>query len=95
MGDDADRYHAGRDSWFTEGTARREHHEAPARSVHEPARETPVHDETAVLVVGGGPAGCAARGRGTAAGRAGDARRTPQPPRRALDRRPGDLGSIA
>jgi FAD dependent oxidoreductase len=28
--------------------------------VHEPARETPVHDETDVLVVGGGPAGCAA-----------------------------------
>jgi hypothetical protein len=60
MADDADRYHAGRDSWFTEGTARRARHEPPARTVHEPARETPVHDETDVLVVGGGPAGCAA-----------------------------------
>src|SRR3954447_18118581 len=60
MADDADRYHAGRDSWFTEGTARRTRDEAPARTVHEPARETPVHDETDVLVVGGGPAGCAA-----------------------------------
>jgi hypothetical protein len=60
MADDADRYHTGRDSWFTEGTTRRDRDEAPARTVHEPARETPVHDETDVLVVGGGPAGCAA-----------------------------------
>src|SRR3954469_20317269 len=60
MAEDADRYHIGRDSWFTEGTTRREREERPARTVHEPARETPVHDETDVLVVGGGPAGCAA-----------------------------------
>jgi hypothetical protein len=60
MAEDADRYHTGRDSWFTQGTARRERRESPARTVHEPARETPVHDETDVLVVGGGPAGCAA-----------------------------------
>ena len=34
---------------------------APAgRSVYEPPRETPVHAVTDVLVVGGGPAGCAA-----------------------------------
>jgi NADPH-dependent 2,4-dienoyl-CoA reductase/sulfur reductase-like enzyme len=30
------------------------------RTVTEPARRTPVHAETEVLVVGGGPAGCAA-----------------------------------
>jgi hypothetical protein len=66
--DDADRahleneqYHLGRDSWFTEGTEKRdEHDEGPQRTIHEPARETPVHEETDVLVVGGGPAGCAA-----------------------------------
>jgi 2-polyprenyl-6-methoxyphenol hydroxylase-like FAD-dependent oxidoreductase len=32
----------------------------PGRTVHEPSRETPVHAECDVLVVGGGPAGCAA-----------------------------------
>jgi alkyl hydroperoxide reductase subunit AhpF len=66
--DDADgkhleneQYHLGRDSWFTEGTEKREeHHAGPERTIHEPARETPVHEETDVLVVGGGPAGCAA-----------------------------------
>jgi FAD-dependent oxidoreductase family protein len=30
------------------------------QAVHEPARKTPVHEQTDVLVVGGGPAGCAA-----------------------------------
>jgi 2-polyprenyl-6-methoxyphenol hydroxylase-like FAD-dependent oxidoreductase len=60
---DSERYHIGRDSWFTEGEL---HAEAPAEepadlgTVHEPARETPVYAETDVLVVGGGPAGCAA-----------------------------------
>jgi 2-polyprenyl-6-methoxyphenol hydroxylase-like FAD-dependent oxidoreductase len=60
---DSERYHIGRDSWFTE---RELHAEAPAEepadlgTVHEPARETPVYAETDVLVVGGGPAGCAA-----------------------------------
>jgi hypothetical protein len=56
-----EQYHLGRDSWFTEGTQRPvEEDHRPARTVHEPARETPVHEETDVLVVGGGPAGCAA-----------------------------------
>jgi hypothetical protein len=60
---DSERYHTGRESWFTEGEL---HAEAPAedagtgRTVHEPARETPVYSQTDVLVVGGGPAGCAA-----------------------------------
>ena len=66
--DDADgahleneQYHLGRDSWFTEGTQKPDEHDAgPERTIHEPARETPVHEETDVLVVGGGPAGCAA-----------------------------------
>jgi hypothetical protein len=66
--DDADgkhleneQYHLGRESWFTEGTRKREDHDGgPERTIHEPARETPVHEETDVLVVGGGPAGCAA-----------------------------------
>jgi len=60
-GGDEDRYHTGRDSWFTEGALGRDGE--PARdlgSVREPARETPVYAETDVLVVGGGPAGCAA-----------------------------------
>jgi hypothetical protein len=56
-----EQYHLGRDSWFTEGTEKREGHDVgPQRTIHEPARETPVHEETDVLVVGGGPAGCAA-----------------------------------
>jgi NADPH-dependent 2,4-dienoyl-CoA reductase/sulfur reductase-like enzyme len=57
-----EQYHLGRESWFTEGTQRPAHAEddGPQRTVHEPARETPVHEETDVLVVGGGPAGCAA-----------------------------------
>ena len=60
---DSERYHIGRDSWFTEGEL---HAEPPAEApgdlgtVREPARETPVYAETDVLVVGGGPAGCAA-----------------------------------
>jgi hypothetical protein len=57
-----EQYHLGRESWFTEGTQRPADAEdaGSERTVHEPARETPVHDETDVLVVGGGPAGCAA-----------------------------------
>jgi hypothetical protein len=58
-----DQYHLGRESWFTEGTEKRaesEHDAHAERTIHEPARETPVHEETDVLVVGGGPAGCAA-----------------------------------
>jgi FAD dependent oxidoreductase len=58
-----EQYHLGRDSWFTEGTQKAEEPDRsaiPTRTIHEPARETPVHEETDVLVVGGGPAGCAA-----------------------------------
>ncbi|HET7119897.1 MAG TPA: FAD-dependent oxidoreductase [Solirubrobacterales bacterium] len=48
-------------SWSTEGTARRPAQaQPPSQAISEPARETPVHDVTDVLVVGGGPAGCAA-----------------------------------
>jgi hypothetical protein len=61
---DSERYHTGRDSWFTEGELREEARSAEdppiERTVHEPAREVPVYAETDVLVVGGGPAGCAA-----------------------------------
>ncbi len=58
---DADRYHTGRDNWWTERARGEERSGDQALgSVHEPARETPVYDETDVLVVGGGPAGCAA-----------------------------------
>ena len=57
-----DQYHTGRDSWFTEGAERPAEPEqaGPERTIHEPARETRVYEETDVLVVGGGPAGCAA-----------------------------------
>jgi FAD dependent oxidoreductase len=55
-----EQYHLGRDSWFTEGTEPHAQAERDLGTVHEPARETPVHEETDVLVVGGGPAGCAA-----------------------------------
>jgi FAD dependent oxidoreductase len=44
----------GRDDAFTPAPPKR------PLTVTEPARETPVHAETQVLVVGGGPAGCAA-----------------------------------
>jgi FAD-dependent oxidoreductase family protein len=56
-----EQYHLGRESWFTEGTQKPEEQDpGPERTIHEPARDTPVHEETDVLVVGGGPAGCAA-----------------------------------
>jgi hypothetical protein len=57
-----EQYHLGRESWFTEGTqVSTPDDDAPEqRTIHEPARETPVHEKTDVLVVGGGPAGCAA-----------------------------------
>ena len=59
---ESDRYHGGRDSWFVEGEQRPTEPAPPTetRSIHEPARDTPVYEETDVLVVGGGPAGCAA-----------------------------------
>ncbi len=59
---DRDRYHTGRDQWFTAGELRGEvpSSDLEGRTVREPARETPVYAETDVLVVGGGPAGCAA-----------------------------------
>lgn len=49
--------------WFAEGGARRRSRvgRPPSRATYlEPAREVPVHAETDILVVGGGPAGCAA-----------------------------------
>ena len=60
-GDDA-AWFTGRDRWFDD-EAQSPAPGEPERdlgTVHEPARETPVHEETDVLVVGGGPAGCAA-----------------------------------
>jgi hypothetical protein len=61
---DEDRYHTGREVWSVPGELREEAPSTgdhpPTRTVREPARETPVHAETDVLVVGGGPAGCAA-----------------------------------
>ena len=59
---EVDQYHTGRESWFTEGSERPAAPEdgGPQRTIHEPARETPVYEETDVLVAGGGPAGCAA-----------------------------------
>lgn len=59
MSDDDGRWFTGRAAWFDE------HEALPVEAadlgtVHEPARQIPVHDETDVLVVGGGPAGCAA-----------------------------------
>jgi NADPH-dependent 2,4-dienoyl-CoA reductase/sulfur reductase-like enzyme len=53
--------------WFVE-RARRPRRPSPVGVHVEPSRELPVHLETDVLVVGGGPAGCAAA---TAAARLG------------------------
>jgi FAD-dependent oxidoreductase family protein len=67
----SDDYHGldSHDLLFTEGKELDEKEFGdPSRTVHEPPRETPVHEETDVLVVGGGPAGCAAA---LAAGRLG------------------------
>src|ERR1700722_13596991 len=91
------------------GTSDGPHFPAPAApsvaTVTEPAREIPVHEETDVLVVGGGPAGTAGAGaarrvrppgaplggRGAAARPAGDPRRAVRRPRRPLSGRAGDL----
>jgi hypothetical protein len=55
--------------WFVEGEAQPDRVVCPSAATYaEPARELPVHCETDVLVVGGGPSGCAAA---TAAGRLG------------------------
>lgn len=84
------------DSWFAGGSglftaggmSGRPRSPAPAppsvATVTEPARETPVHEETDVLVVGGGPAGTAA---------AVAARRLGQ--RVTLVERYGDLGGLS
>jgi FAD-dependent oxidoreductase family protein len=57
------------DTWFVEGDApTHAERDEPTATYSEPAREIPVHAETDVLVVGGGPAGCAAA---TAAARLG------------------------
>src|SRR5689334_15931749 len=57
-------FRGGRDLFTDGGTRDRPRSPAPAPSatatITEPARETPVHEETDVLVVGGGPAGTAA-----------------------------------
>jgi FAD-dependent oxidoreductase family protein len=86
---DAESYFTGRDAWFTAGgDADRPTSPPPARpsvaSVHEPARETPVHEETDVLVVGGGPAGTAAAIAARRLGR-----------RVTLVERYGDLGGLS
>ena len=54
-----------RGDWFTDGDAADERPErtAPDTTVREEARDVPVHAEADVLVVGGGPAGCARRPR--------------------------------
>jgi len=60
---DAERYHTGRESWWAErvsGEAAGADDTGLLGTVHEAARETPIYEETDVLVVGGGPAGCAA-----------------------------------
>lgn len=59
-----------RSEWFTDADAIDERPRRPAseRTVREEARDVPVHAEADVLVVGGGPAGCAAA---TAAARLG------------------------
>lgn len=62
--DEDDRYHASsrREHWWAEGSLRLEEPSQAGSlgAVREPARDTPVYEETDVLVVGGGPAGCAA-----------------------------------
>ncbi|HEX7527380.1 MAG TPA: FAD-dependent oxidoreductase [Gaiellaceae bacterium] len=59
-----------RDAWFADGDAKDERADRPVteRTVREEARDVPVHTEADVLVIGGGPAGCAAA---TAAARLG------------------------
>ena len=62
---DAESYFTGRDAWFTAGGDDDAPTSPPPASpstatITEPAREIPVHEETDVLVVGGGPAGTAA-----------------------------------
>lgn len=57
-GDDG-RWFTGREAWFAEAEGPRGE-TRHLGTVREPARDVPVHDETDVLVVGGGPAGCAA-----------------------------------
>jgi FAD dependent oxidoreductase len=86
---DPESYFRGGRDLFTDGGMRdRPRSPAPAApsvtTVTEPARETPVHEETDVLVVGGGPAGTAA---------AVAARRLGQ--RVTLVERYGDLGGLS
>jgi hypothetical protein len=86
---DAESYFTGRDAWFTAGGDDDAPTSPPPASpslatVTEPAREIPVHEETDVLVVGGGPAGTAA---------AIAARRLGQ--RVTLVERYGDLGGLS
>jgi hypothetical protein len=86
---ETDSWFSGRDSWFTSGgDGDRPTSPPPATptvaTVTEPPRETPVHEETDVLVVGGGPAGTAA---------AVAARRLGQ--RVTVVERYGDLGGLS
>jgi hypothetical protein len=63
-------YHAipAGERWFTDAALGSAPRQETTRTVLEPAREIPVHDETDVLVVGGGPAGCAAAAAARRAG---------------------------
>ncbi|GAA5165993.1 FAD-dependent oxidoreductase [Amycolatopsis dongchuanensis] len=86
---DAESYFSTTRPLFTDGgLADRPHSPAPAApsvaTITEPAREIPVHEETDVLVVGGGPAGTAAA---VAAARLGQ--------RVTLVERYGDLGGLS
>ncbi|MBV9192735.1 MAG: FAD-dependent oxidoreductase [Solirubrobacterales bacterium] len=62
-GGEVESYHVGTESMSTSGSLADAFSPDPLAgpaTVHEPAREIPVHASTDVLVVGGGPAGCAA-----------------------------------
>src|ERR671939_404397 len=65
-GAEEEAYHQGMGSMSTDAALDRDGAFTPAppprgpRTISEPGRETPVHAETQVLVVGGGPAGFAA-----------------------------------
>src|SRR3954451_21211832 len=81
-------FRGGRDLFTDGGAADRPPSPAPApapvATITEPARETPVHEETDVLVVGGGPAGTTAALAARRLGR-----------RVTLVERYGDLGGLS
>jgi protein-L-isoaspartate O-methyltransferase len=93
-GDEEEAYHQGTASMSTAGGLGDAEGFVPLapsspRTLTEPAREIPVHAETQVLVVGGGPAGCAAALAARRAGRVVGIDRSPA--RRTLARAPGRL----